>query len=484
MNLKTILRNVGFALLVNSLFMLLSIFVSLANGNDSALAALLISFIMTFSTGAFPFIFVRKTSAISIKEGYMIIILSWLLSFLFGMMPYLLWGGPFTVVNAWFESVSGFTTTGSTILSDVEALPRSLLFWRSSTHFIGGLGVVVFLMLMIPTSSPMRLKLANMEISSLSKDAYQTRVNKTVYIFTYVYLGLMVFGSLLFMIGGMSPFDAIAHSFSASATGGFSTRNASVAAYRSGFINAAAVAVMLCSSVHFALLYSCVVHRSLKPLKNPVFRYFALVVLVSTLLCSCAVMFEGLENNWIRALTNSLFHVSNYITTTGFDMSDSFSRSSTVVLVMTFLSIHCGMAGSTSGGVKADRVLLLVKALRKHVRKIVHSASIHDIRIGKRSVKDEEIYPHLLFLLLYVIIMLASIALCSVFGNKEHAVDATVASLGNVGLMPFEVGNGGNCDFFTTPVKLVMTLDMFLGRLEIFPILVVLSMLLSKSGRK
>ena len=231
MNLKVILRNVGFALLVNALFMFFSILVSVANGNDSALAALLISFIMTFSVGVFPFIFVRKTSAISIKDGYMIIILSWLLSFVFGMMPYLLWGGPFTVVNAWFESVSGYTTTGFTVLDDVESLPRSLLFWRSSTHFIGGLGVVVFLMLMIPTSSPMRLKLANMELSSLSKDAYQTRLNKIVYIFTYVYLAITASSFILYMIGGMSAFDAINHAFSVVATGGFSTRNASIGAY-------------------------------------------------------------------------------------------------------------------------------------------------------------------------------------------------------------------------------------------------------------
>ena len=152
MNLKVISRNVGYALLVSALFMFLSVLVSLKNGHDSALAALSISFIITFITGSFPFIFVRKNEVISLKDGYMIIFLSWVLSFIFGMMPYLLWGGPFTVINAWFESVSGFTTTGSSILENIEALPDSLLFWRSSTHFIGGLGVVVFLLLIIPNS--------------------------------------------------------------------------------------------------------------------------------------------------------------------------------------------------------------------------------------------------------------------------------------------------------------------------------------------
>ena len=150
MNWKVIIRNIGFALLVNALFMLLAVFVSMAGGNDSALAALMISFTITFIVGIFPFIFVRKTTSISMREGYVIITLSWLLSFIFGLLPYVLWGGPFTLSNAIFESVSGYTTCGATILSDVEALPDSLLFWRSATHFIGGLGVVVFLLLLIP----------------------------------------------------------------------------------------------------------------------------------------------------------------------------------------------------------------------------------------------------------------------------------------------------------------------------------------------
>ena len=153
MNVKVISRTVGYALLVSALFMFLSILVSVSRGNDSALTALLISFTITFAVGLFPFIFVRGGQPISLRDGYLIIVLSWLLSFVFGMLPYALWGGPFTLANAWFESVSGFTTTGSTILADVEVLPDSLLFWRSSTHFIGGLGVVVFLLLVIPNSS-------------------------------------------------------------------------------------------------------------------------------------------------------------------------------------------------------------------------------------------------------------------------------------------------------------------------------------------
>ncbi len=182
MNIKVISMNVGRALLVSALFMFLSMVVSVLNGMDSAFGPLAISFIITFIFGAFPFIFVRQSPAISVRDGFLIIVLSWLLSFIFGMLPYVLWGGEFSLVNAWFESVSGYTTTGSTILTDIERLPKSLLFWRSSTHFIGGLGVVVFLLLVLPTASPFRFKLTNIEQSSLSREGYRYRSMSTVYV--------------------------------------------------------------------------------------------------------------------------------------------------------------------------------------------------------------------------------------------------------------------------------------------------------------
>ena len=237
MNLKVISRNVGIALLVCSLFMLLSVFVSLANGHDSALTPLLISFSLTFTVGAFPFIFVRKTGNITLRDGYMIIFLSWFLSFVFGMLPYALWGGPFTLVNAWFESVSGLTTTGATILEDIESLPKGLLFWRSSTHFIGGLGVVVFLLLIIPNSSPVRLRLTNMELSSLSREDYSSRANKTVSIFAWVYLGLFALAFVSYLLAGMTLFDAVTQAFSVCATGGFSTKNLSIGGFHSDLIS-------------------------------------------------------------------------------------------------------------------------------------------------------------------------------------------------------------------------------------------------------
>ena len=229
MNIKAITLNVGKALLVSALFMLMSVVVSVIYGMDSGFTPLLISCILTALVGFFPFIFVKSAPQMSLKDGFVTIVLAWVLSFVFGMLPYIIWGGEFTIINAWFESVSGYTTTGSTILNDIEALPKSLLFWRSSTHFIGGLGVVVFLLLVLPQASPYRMKLTNMEMSSLSKDGYRYKSSKVLRIIVSIYIGFAVTSFLSLWAAGMSAFDALNHAFSIAATGGFSTKNLSLA---------------------------------------------------------------------------------------------------------------------------------------------------------------------------------------------------------------------------------------------------------------
>ena len=325
MNWKVISRNIGYALLVSALFMLLSVVVSLLNGNDSALAALSISFLITFIVGIFPFIFVRSTPTITLKEGYVIIFLSWLLSFIFGMLPYALWGGPFTLQNAWFESVSGFTTTGATILDNVEALPKSLLFWRASTHFIGGLGVVVFLLLVIPGSNQMKIRLTNMELTSLSRGGYSARPNQTVYIFAYVYLALLVLSLAAYLLAGMPAFDAVCHAMSVSATGGFSSRNASIAAFDSRWIEGITMVFMYLSSIHFGLVYLSVVTRSLKPLNNPVVKFYTFSIVLVALIVGAGLKGNGICPTWGNAVWNGFFETLCVTSTSGFAILDKYA---------------------------------------------------------------------------------------------------------------------------------------------------------------
>lgn len=484
MNIKVISRNVGYALLVSALFMFLSILVSVANGNDSALAALMISFTITFTVGIFPFIFVRKSAAITLKDGYMIIVLSWLLSFIFGMLPYALWGGPFTIINAWFESVSGFTTTGSTILDNVEALPNSLLFWRSSTHFIGGLGVVVFLLLIIPSSSQMRLRLTTLELSSLSKREYRSGANKTVYIFTYVYFGLTAASFLLYVMAGMSPFDAINHAMSVVATGGFSTRNLSIGAYNSVSVDLITMLFMLLASIHFGMVFVAVVTRSLKPFKNEIFKFYLSMMVVAGVIVSISIKAHGFEEAWGRSFLSGFFHVMSFASTTGFSIADNSSWPVLSDTILVLMGVCCGMAGSTTGGIKSDRMMFLCKEVKYQLRMVLHPASVKDIRVNGRVIRQNDIAPHILYIALYGLVVIISLAACLTLDpDNNQSFTAILSSLGNVGLSVDQLGSIYSYNGEPSSLKFIYTLDMFLGRVEIYPILAVVMMIFSRRNK-
>ena len=482
MNLKVISRNVGFALLTSAFFMFLSILVSISRGNDSALAALLISFVITFTVGVFPFIFVRSTERISLKDGYMIIVLSWSLSFIFGMLPYLLWGGPFTVVNSLFESVSGYTTTGATILENVEALPDSLLFWRSFTHFIGGLGVVVFLLLIIPSSSPVRLRLTNLEISSLSREGYRSRANKTVIIYSSVYCALVLLSFLSYWIGGMSAFDAINHAFSVCATGGFSTKNYSIGTFDSNVINVITIVFMFLASVHFGTLFMAVVNRSFKPLNNPVLKYYVSIIVLVSLISTFCMRLNDSGLSIGDSLISGAFHTLTFISTTGFAIADNNTWPPFVNTLMLIISLQCGMAGSTTGGIKADRIYLIFKAVGQQLKHVLHPTSINQIRINNHYLKVDEAYPHILFLGIYFILLCLSTGLNTLFGLQDaNALYASVSCLSNVGPAIGDLGTFGNYNSVPVMSKLIFCLDMFIGRIEIYPVLAVLMMAFNRS---
>lgn len=485
MNWKAISRNIGYALLVSALFMLLSVAVSVANGNDSALSALLISFTITFLSGIFPFIFVRRTQAISLKDGYVIITLSWLLSFVFGMLPYALWGGPFSISNAWFESVSGFTTTGATILENVEALPPSLLFWRASTHFIGGLGVVVFLLLIIPGSSPIKLRLTNMELSSLSKGTYASSANRTVYIFAYVYLGLFAVSFFAYWMAGMDVLDALCHAMSVSATGGFSTRNASIGAFDSRLIEGLTMVFMYLSSIHFGLIFLTFATRSLKPLKNPVVKFYTLFVVFISVACAIGLRTTGLCTNWGNALWTGTFQTLCASTTTGFAIVDNASWPPVLTLLLLFPAVMCGCAGSTSGGVKADRVLLVIKSFTNRIGNILHPTSVNEIKLGQKFLRADQVTPHLLYVGIYCLILSVSVLLTMLVGVDTHnSFAASITSLGNVGPAVRELGTMGSFNSIPDAAKFIFAFDMFLGRLEIYPVLAVVAMIFDRRARR
>lgn len=482
MNVKAISVNVGKALLVSALFMFLSIVVSIVDGRDSAFGPLMISFIITLIFGGFPFIFVRKVQALSLNDGFLTIVLSWFLSFVFGMLPYVLWGGEFTLVNAWFESVSGYTTTGSTILNDIEALPRSLLFWRSSTHYIGGLGVVVFLLLVMPDASPFRLKLTKMELSSLSKEGYRYKSSKTIAIITKVYVILTIVIFLSLWAAGMSAFDALNHAFSITATGGFSTRNLSIGHYHSDLINLLVMVFMAVSALHFGLIYAVFVTRSLKPMNNTVIKYYFGSIIVMSVMIMLSLKMEGGYESWGRAAMDSAFTVVSYMSTAGFAICDNSMWPWLAGVVLLFASFQCGCSGSTTGGIKVDRILISFKAMTNEIRRRLHPTAVTQVRLSGHHLPDATVYSVMMYIVVYVIVIFLSIigVLLSGSGMAE-AVSGVIASVGSVGPGLSEIGAMDNYSLQPAMAKVIYSIDMFLGRVEIFPVLVVLSLLFKRN---
>ena len=480
MDIKVISVNVGKALLVSALFMFLSLVVSLSGGMDEAFSSLLISFLITLTVGAFPFIFVRKTSSISMSDGFLIITISWLLSFVFGMLPYLLYGGEFTLVNAFFESVSGYTTTGFSILKDVEALPKSLLFWRSSTHFIGGLGVIVFLLLILPESSPFRLRITNLELSSLSREGYRYRSSRTVRIMCTVYIGLVVVETLLLWAAGMSFFDAINHSFSTIATGGFSTRNASIAFYDSRVIEAIVFLFMLFAGMHFGLIFTFVTTGSFKIFKHPVMRFYLITIAVMTFFVACE-LFAGGGHTVGSALWDSAFQVVSALTSTGFTTADVLNWPMMSSFLILCCGIQCACSGSTTGGVKTDRILIAVKAMGCEIRKRLHPNSVYPVRVGNHPVNEENVTSAILYITLYLLLAAVSVVFFLIAGSGlTDSLAIEMASIGNVGFV--SMGSG---DLAGLPAvsKLLSAFNMFLGRVEIYPVLIVIYMMFNRKGK-
>ncbi len=482
MNVKGISTNVGKALLVSALFMFLSIIVSVIDGRDAAFGPLCISFIITLIFGGFPFIFVQGKQEISLRDGVLTIVLSWFLSFIFGMLPYVLYGGEFTLVNAWFESVSGYTTTGSTILSNIEALPRSLLFWRSSTHYIGGLGVVVFILLVIPDASPYRLKLTNMEMSSLSKEGYRYKSSKVVWIITTVYLSLTVAALLSLWAAGMPLFDALNHAFSIAATGGFSTKNLSIGAYDSDLINAIVLIFMAVCALHFGLIYAVVATRSLKPMKNTVVKYYFGSIIVMSLTITFSLMAKGGYESWGKALMDASFTVVSYMSTCGFGICDNSVWPWLAGIVLLFASFQCGCAGSTTGGVKVDRIVISLKAISNEINRRLHPASVMNTRMSGQHLANSAVSAVLMYMVVYIIVLFISILAALLCGcDTTSAISGVIASVGSVGPGLGELGCMDNYASQPAMAKFIFSFDMFLGRVEIFPVLIAISLIFKRN---
>ena len=468
MRFNVILRYVGAVMLCLSAFMAVSAGISLVS-NDAGFYPLLLSALLTLLLGAFPMIFVSKADSITTKEGFMIVVGSWVLSCVVGMFPYLIWGGEFTLVNAWFESVSGFTTTGASILTDIEALPQGLLFWRSATNWIGGVGVVMFALLILPSLGTNKMALSGIELSSLAKDNYRYRTQMVVKILLTIYIGLTIITTLLLKVSGMRWFDAVNHAMSACATGGFSTKNASVGFYDSPLIEWILIVMMFISSLHYGLIYSTFTRKANNIFRSEVVRVYAAIIVGATLLIGASLYFSDTYENIFTSLRQSVFQVVSLISTTGFATANTNLWTPFAIVILIILSIICGCAGSTSGGAKVDRVLLYGKVLKARLRGQQHPNAIIRIRLDGILQEDRQVNTVTLFLTTYFVLILLGTLSSALFGmDLLSAFSSSVAFIGNVGPGFGAVGSLDNYAELPSILKIQGSILMLMGRLEIF----------------
>ncbi|MCA9732444.1 MAG: TrkH family potassium uptake protein [Deferribacteres bacterium] len=474
MRFHIVLRYVGLALLLNSILMIIASVIAYVH-SDTALMPLLYSALISILFGVFPLIFVPSTSYITNKEGLLIVVLSWLLSCLVGSLPYFLYGGPFDFTNAWFESVSGFTTTGSTILSNIEALPLSLLFWRAATHWIGGIGIIIFVLSVLPFLGIAEMVLFRSEVSAMVQENFQLRARKAIQILAGIYFGLTLLQTIALLFCGMGLFDAITHSFATIATGGFSTKNASVAYYNSPAIEIVIIVFMLLSGIHFGLLFSVLVGGGKEFWRSSVVRYYLLANVVGV--AFTAINIHGpIYNSWTTAIRYSAFNIISVGTSTGFATADTSIWPALSHIFLLFFASQCACAGSTSGGIKADRIVLLWKAFTRQIKKLMHPNAIIPVRIDGKAVDDELVSKSLLFINVYLgVVLLATILLVATGTDILEAFSGTIAAMGNVGPGLGSVGSIGNFDSIPTIGKWILASTMLLGRMEIYALFIFFS---------
>lgn len=469
MRIHVVIRYIGMVLQFIAAFMLLSAVVSLLNDHDSAFYPLLLSSFLTALLGLFPLIFVEKAGDIKIKEGYAIVVGSWLLACIVGMFPYLIWGGEFTGINAWFESVSGFTTTGSSILNDIEFLPRGMLFWRSASAWIGGVGVVMFALVILPSMGRSRHMLSNVEISTIAKDNFHYRSRVIIRILTMVYVGLTVITTISLKFAGMNWFDAVTQAMSACATCGFSTKNLSVGFWDSPIIELILIIAMTLSAIHFGILYATMTGRRNNIFRSEVVRTFIGMMAIIAVVISFSLLADGIYDTWGEALRHSAFQVVSVTTTSGFATADTNTWTPLAVMLLIFLSVVCGCAGSTSGGMKVDRMLIAAKVIRNRMKVQLHPNAVMRLKVDGTVQDDGVLSLVMTFIVAYIMATLLGTIIYTMFGlDIITSLTASIACLSNVGPGFGEVGSMSNFADLPALLKFNSTVLMLVGRLEIF----------------
>lgn len=460
--------------MLTGMFMMLGIPFSIYYKSDD-ISALLQSGIFTSVVGLIIWFFTRdlQNKELGKREGYLIVTLGWVFMALFGSIPFMLYGAIPNFTDAFFETMSGFTTTGATILTDIEVVPAGLLFWRSLTQWLGGMGIIVLSLAILPILGIGGMQLFAAEVPGITKDKLHPRVRETAKRLWGIYVIFTFTEMILLLIGGMSLFDAINHSFTTMATGGFSTKNANTAHFTSPFIQYVFIIFMLLAGMNFTIHYLAFHGRFEFTKINTEFRFYIFFIAIVTVLV--AVIHMAYVNfNIEESFRQALFHVTSLVTTTGFVSSDyenwaPFSR----MIFFTLLFIG-GCAGSTGGGIKFARHFLLIKNSSLELKRLIHPRAIIPVRFNGKAVGADIILNVQAFFIFYIgITVLGSIVL-SFFGlDFITAAGAVATCIGNVGPGIGAVGPLNNFAELPDMVKWILSFFMLLGRLELFTVLLI-----------
>ncbi len=473
MNLRMIAYTLGRMLGVEAVVLLLPAIVAGIYGETVS------PFLITSAILMIPFlIFGRKkpeNSTIYGKEGFVIIAVAWILWSAFGAIPFCVSGEIPSYVDALFETVSGFTTTGSTILTNIEAVSYGMNFWRCLTHWIGGMGVLVFVLALVSIEDKHSMHLMRAEVPGPEKDKLLPKAKDSARILYIMYFVLTAMEVILLLCGGMNLYDSVIHSFSTAGTGGFSNQQISVGAYNSAYIDGVITVFMILFGINFNMFYLLILRKFKAAFKNEEVRVYLGVILVASVAIAINIL-HIYETPW-KSFRYAIFQVASMITTTGFATADFnlWPHFSQMILLSVMVIGAC--AGSTGGGMKVSRVMILLKSIKQDIKRIIHPKSVNVVKVNGKKIGEDTIHGAYIYLVAYVAIFILSALIISLdpVTNFSTTVSSVVTTLNNVGPGIDIVGPMGGFSDFSVVSKLVFCFNMLAGRLEIIPFLILFS---------
>jgi len=476
MNYKIVIKILGLLLIFLSFTMLLPLpFSYYYDSKDQA--SFIASFLITFIVGFLSFFSFKRDieksqKDVHPKEGFAIVGFGWVLLATFGALPYVISGAIPSYTDAFFETMSGFTTTGASILKDIESLPKGILFWRSFTHWLGGMGIIVLSIAILPILGVAGMQLFKAEVPGPTADKLTPRITETAKILWGVYFLLTVVETILLMFAGMNLFDALCHTFGTMATGGFSTKNASIAAYNNPWIEFIIIIFMIIAGMNFALHYRVLTGNFRDLFRNEEARYYLLIISIATVFLTFDIARHNMAD-FENAFRYGLFQVVSIITTTGYGTFDYEKLSYTTHFILLILMFVGGCAGSTGGGLKVIRTIILSKYAYSEIKRLVHPKAIVPVRFGGKAV-DKAILANISgFFIIYMFISAISVLLITFFNiDIVTSIGAVAACINNIGPGLADVGPTDNYAFFHPVVKWLLSFLMLIGRLEVFTVLV------------